>query len=95
MNEKLFSTGRNKDSSGTRKQNDKKSKNACSDVDPLQPTILKGVIEGHMTDCLHVVGIPGSRRGYSGAPVFNDVGKLGGILLEGSPLFPRRECAGS
>ncbi|CAO4383287.1 unnamed protein product [Caenorhabditis nigoni] len=42
---------------------------------------------GHMADCLHVVGIPGSRRGYLGATVVNDGGKLGRILLGGSPTF--------
>ncbi|KAF1757309.1 hypothetical protein GCK72_013764 [Caenorhabditis remanei] len=53
-------------------------------VDSSNPTITKGTIKGHMDDCLHLVGTPGSKRGYSGAPVFNDSGRLAGLLLGGT-----------
>ncbi|CAB3404090.1 unnamed protein product [Caenorhabditis bovis] len=53
-------------------------------VDSSNPTITKGTIEGYMDDYLHLVGTPGSKRGYSGAPVFNESGRLAGLLLGGT-----------
>ncbi|KAI6201469.1 hypothetical protein M3Y96_00845000 [Aphelenchoides besseyi] len=45
------------------------------------PAISKGNIEGFMDDGIHLIGSPGSKRGYSGAPVFNVRGDLAGLLL--------------
>ncbi|KAI6188190.1 hypothetical protein M3Y98_00327400 [Aphelenchoides besseyi] len=45
------------------------------------PAISKGIIEGVMDDKIHLIGSPGSKRGYSGAPVFNVRGDLAGLLL--------------
>ncbi|CAB3409333.1 unnamed protein product [Caenorhabditis bovis] len=53
-------------------------------VDSSIPTITKGTIEGHMDDCLHLVGTPGPKQGYSSAPVFNESGRLAGLLLGGT-----------
>ncbi|KAE9549619.1 hypothetical protein FO519_007160 [Halicephalobus sp. NKZ332] len=55
-----------------------------SGIDTTHPTITKGIIEGIMDDCIHLIGTPGSKRGYSGAPVFSDSGKLVGLLLGGT-----------
>ncbi|CAJ0962347.1 unnamed protein product, partial [Mesorhabditis belari] len=48
-----------------------------------RPSITKGIIEGSMVDNIHLVGTPGSRLGYSGAPVFDDSGRLAGLLVGG------------
>ncbi|CAJ0568259.1 unnamed protein product, partial [Mesorhabditis spiculigera] len=53
-------------------------------VDSSNPTITKGTIEGYMDDFVHLVGTASSKRGYSGAPVFNDSGRLAGLLLGGT-----------
>ncbi|CAI4229185.1 unnamed protein product [Auanema sp. JU1783] len=54
-------------------------------IDSSKPSVAKGVVEGFMDDQTHTVGVPGSRRGYSGAPIINYSGCLTGILLGGSP----------
>ncbi|CAI4229936.1 unnamed protein product [Auanema sp. JU1783] len=46
-----------------------------------EPTVTKGIIEGMTSDSGHLVGTPGSRRGYSGAPVFDESGRMAGLLL--------------
>ncbi|EGT32058.1 hypothetical protein CAEBREN_15279 [Caenorhabditis brenneri] len=56
-------------------------------VDPSNPTITKGTIKGYMDDCFHLVGTPGWKRGYSGAPFINDSGRLAGIVLGGTSGF--------
>ncbi|CAL2042690.1 unnamed protein product [Caenorhabditis brenneri] len=56
-------------------------------VDPSNPTITKGTIKGYMDDCFHLVGTPGWKRGYSGAPVINDSGRLAGLVLGGTSGF--------
>ncbi|EGT51743.1 hypothetical protein CAEBREN_02693 [Caenorhabditis brenneri] len=56
-------------------------------VDPSNPTITKGTIKGYMDNCFHLVGTPGWKRGYSGAPVFNDSGRLAGLVLGGTSGF--------
>ncbi|CAJ0962474.1 unnamed protein product, partial [Mesorhabditis belari] len=53
-------------------------------VDTSWPTITKGIIEGMMVDDIHLVGTPGSKRGYSGAPVFDDSGRFSGLLIGGA-----------
>lgn len=50
-----------------------------------KPSVSKGVMEGMMDDQIHLIGFPGSRRGYSGAPIINSSGCLTGILLGGAP----------
>ncbi|CAI4220796.1 unnamed protein product, partial [Auanema sp. JU1783] len=52
-----------------------------ADLDHTHPAISKGIIEGLTADNTNYVGTPGSKRGYSGAPVFNDGGSLVGMLL--------------
>uniref|UniRef100_A0A1I7TSJ5 Serine protease n=1 Tax=Caenorhabditis tropicalis TaxID=1561998 RepID=A0A1I7TSJ5_9PELO len=45
------------------------------------PSVSKGLIEGMMKDHIHLIGSPGSRRGFSGAPVISLHGELIGIVL--------------
>ncbi|KAI6179701.1 hypothetical protein M3Y98_00638800 [Aphelenchoides besseyi] len=52
-----------------------------SGTDTSNPAISKGIIEGVMDDKIHLIGSPGSKRGYSGAPVLNVRGDLAGLLL--------------
>ncbi|CAI4220990.1 unnamed protein product [Auanema sp. JU1783] len=49
-----------------------------------RPSVSEGIIEGFMNDNVHLIGSPGSKRGYSGAPVFSTSGYLSGIVLGGT-----------